>query len=112
MILLSTYREKLSHFQQYSGMYVRPFNYDTAITFIGGMDFMSDGEMLKGFDEWVVERYAHRSQLYWGAHMRCIYDNKLIGGQQVLSKTDVEFLFDVVFEFLTERDGIAPENPT
>jgi len=70
------FEEKIRQFRSHIGMYVVNQDYDTVTAFICGLDYATDGVMLKGFEKWLLVKYNLRySQLWWPALLKLVHEN-------------------------------------
>lgn len=97
---IQKFLEKLRRFRNYTGMYISETNYSNVCVFIGGMDFCSEGEILKGFDEWLRTEFKLESPFSWAKLVEFIFEKN---GMKDIEDNKINFLFDLVFSFLSER---------
>ena len=103
--------EKYKYFKTHTGMYVRKINYCEVANFITGMDYM-DSDFLDGFNEWICNKFNINSPFYWVYLVETLYstmydyenlDKELLFQLKEQYKTDVDFLFALIDEFLESK---------
>lgn len=60
-------RSQLRQFLVKPGMYIPRETYYAFVSFLEGFDFASGGSALRGFHEWLVERYGVARDLHYSA---------------------------------------------
>ncbi|OWQ83528.1 hypothetical protein CDN99_25670 [Roseateles aquatilis] len=90
-------------------MFLPNQSYDEASAFVLGYDIAMDGEVLRGFQEWLSIKAGGGANLHWSVlvlEILLLIDTRTgarIELDAVQQKAAIEGLFDLIFEFDAER---------
>jgi len=100
--------EKYHFFKTHIGMFISHPTYDEVVALLEGMDFASNNKLLKGFNEWVNQKFNIKTAFAWSALIKYIYTDEINSiyklDVEIINKedTDISFLFNLIDEFLEE----------
>jgi len=94
------FRLNLSNLKDRTGMYVIDESYKLISTFITGMDFQANGQLLDGFHSWLQKKYKVRSPRAWEFLLEDIFFDK----KDKINSTNLkDFMFENIIEFLDSK---------
>ena len=111
-LLYNNIVKKYNQFKSHLGMYLQYPTYNNIVSFLIGMNHMSDNIFLDKFKEWICKKFNINSSFYWDVLIKSLYcgdlneckglDKKCLDSL-ISNKTDIEFLFYLIDEYIEER---------
>jgi hypothetical protein len=104
------YIQLFERVKKYPGMYIVEETYEEAAAFVLGCDAGNEFGLLAGFRQWLIVRLNYGNNLAWIGLVLCIaFPNgpvhwKGTTAPRAENKIAVDTLFDLLIEFLRERD--------
>lgn len=97
-------REQYRTFAARPGMFVID-SYDDVASFIAGMDYAHNDELLKGFQEWLQQRFGSKSPLVWSEDIKRAFERLSDDDKRMFGEDRKRFLFANIEEFFREMDA-------
>lgn len=86
------------------GMYIGEPSYEKMTMFLNGVDFATNRKYLKGFNEWLREKYLVVSARSWEGHIVDLVEDNIVNlGEDTDDKELLVFLYECLTEFRKER---------
>lgn len=104
-------RGLLTDVQNRMHMYFLSITFESACSFLIGMDVALEGGMLRGMKEWSVVKYQAPSGEAWPLFAQRLIESRLAQKQEKYTEEDVVAgLFDFVDEFLSDKQKMGLYN--
>ena len=97
-------RDQFRTFSARPGMFVID-SYDDIASFIAGMDYAHNHELLAGFEDWVQNRLGARSSLCWSEYVKDRFELLSSEEKRKFGEDRKRFLFSHIEQFFLEKDA-------
>ena len=99
-----TARQQFRAFSTRPGMFVVD-TYEDVASFISGMDYAYNHELLDGFEPWIQEKLGSRSPLAWSEYVKDRFDALTDEQKRPFGEDRKRFLFAYIDQFFRETDA-------